>query len=253
MQSTLQRVSHYYRQQGISPAAFVEFRCPHKDDCKAHAGTAPGRQFVCGRGAWISQGYEQHKLPRVLVLSSDWGGDEGSQPSERRAQAVRPGGTDRLQQYREEQEIVTQLLRPFYKRICQSDLKVEDIYKFYARTNSIKCCANRAASRQAPQRLFQNCLEYLEPEIELLAPDILVSQGDQAEKVVKSHFRPKLIRKISTDGKWYRALIGVGRREVLWVRVPFPRSFSYHPKAEELDIRYSQCAKQVVRFFDSRS
>jgi hypothetical protein len=160
---------------------------------------------------------------------------------------MRPGLTRWLQQYREEQEIVTHLLRPFYKKICQSDLKVEDIYKFYARTNSIKCCANRADSRQAPQRLFQNCLD-LGPEIELFTPDILVSQGDQAEKVVKSHFRPKLIRKISTDGKWYRTLIRMGRREVLWVRVPFPRSFSYHPKVEELDMLYSQCAEEVVRF-----
>lgn len=80
-----------------------------------------------------------------------------------------------------------------------------------------------------------------------------MSQGHQAEKVVKSHFWPMLIRKISTDGKWYRALITVDRREVLWVRVPFPRSFSYHPKAKALDIRHSQCAEEVVRFFDSRS
>lgn len=85
---------------------------------------------------------------------------------------MRPGGNERLQQYREEQEIVAHFLRPFYKKISQSDLKVEDIYRFYARNNSIKCCANRAASRQAPQRLFQNCREYLEPEIALLAPDI---------------------------------------------------------------------------------
>ncbi len=152
MTSILQRVSRYYRQQGISPASFASFRCPHKDDCKEHTGTAPGRQFVCGRGPEISQAYERDRLPRVLVLSLDWGGDGGSKPSERRARRVGRATSGRLQQYREEQEIATHLLRASHKH--HRDLKWEDVHRFYARTNSIKCCANRTETHQAPPRLF---------------------------------------------------------------------------------------------------
>jgi uracil DNA glycosylase superfamily protein len=276
MMSVSQRVADYYKEKHILPAEFAKFRCRHKCDCKDHVEVADGFKFISGRLPAISSGYEKppsderHQLPRLLVLSLDWGKDEGSKPSDRGLRS--PGSTQgrRLTQAREEREIAARLLRPFYKKLFpQANLDWKEVHHFYARTNSIKCCANQVDKQQAAERLFHNCREYLRPELELLIPDILVTQGKQAAKVVEVQFGETVhdLHTISEDGsrssctwtefaeadpgKWFSAVIMIDRRKVLWFGVPFPHSRGkrgYHPKAGELDMYYERCADEADQF-----
>jgi hypothetical protein len=63
-----------------------------------------------------------------------------------------PSTGKRGQQWREEYEIATSLLKCFLK-----DMKLKEATGYVARTNSLKCCASRRNSEQAPTRLFDNC------------------------------------------------------------------------------------------------
>jgi uracil-DNA glycosylase len=57
-------------------------------------------------------------------------------------------------------------------------------------TNSAKCSVNNPGNKQAHDRLFNNCREYIPGEIEALRPDIIVSQGGLAGKAIdKSPFQ----------------------------------------------------------------
>jgi len=253
MPSLMTRVSDYYQQQRISPAGLAKFGCRHKPECRRVAReNGGGEPFVCGRAAGISSGYER-RVPRVLILSADWGRDRGSSPRERELGAMRqrmeseahdPERSRRTSQWREECEIAKHVL----------GCSLREAPTFMARTNSLKCCANMPNSRQAPQRMFDNCREYLRAEIELLSPDILVTQGERAQAVVENEFGRTiefLRRWISNDrsggiGKWSVAHISLGQRRLLWVRAPFPRSMSYHPTASELDRCYARCARKVA-------
>lgn len=176
---------------------------------------------MCGRSAAISGGYERHKCPRVLILSADWGSDKAPRPSKRQPEAMRremeasdPSALRRGRQRREEYEIAMHLLKRFRK-----DLTLKDTTRYVARTNSLKCCANRSNSKQAPPRLFRNCRKYIGEELGLLAPDILVTQGRQAEKAVEKavkehiHTSPIIFCRISGDPDWYAAVITLGRKK----------------------------------------
>jgi len=87
--------------------------------------------------------------------------------------------------------------------------------------NSAKCCQNNPRNAQAAAVLFENCRPFIAKELELLQPDIIVSQGDHAMKAVAeglSEPAPRL------RGSCAIRIIRCGGRPALWIA-------TYHPTA----------------------
>jgi hypothetical protein len=253
MANLIERVNEYFRVQKISPNTFSKFKCPHKEPCKRSARAGSGRPFICGREPFISVGYEKRTLPRLLVLSADWGASRNESPSDRRAKAIRRWHNDenckaaegsRTSHWRELHQIALVLLQRF-----KPDLKLEEAHQFFAYSNSVKCCANRKHREQASQLMFENCRKYIGLEIELLAPDILVTQGSKAAEAVEKHFAGyvKVLHRISKDGSWFSAVIEKGERKVLWLRTRHPGARPQQ-SGVNLDKRYAQCARELGEF-----
>lgn len=214
-ESMLDALTTYYREQGILS---THFTCPHKAACKGDCTT-----FTGPRSAFVSTGYERHDLPRLLFLSLDTG-DGIDDPQHGLPEMARKWednrGIDRSPPYHKNKhwyrthELAWYILKRF-----DPELKIVDVNRHFAHANAAKCCMNKPNQRQADPRLFINCREYLRGELDLLAPDILVTQGDWAKRGVEAHYG--VTRKID---RW-SSVIEMNGREVFWLHTYHPRHF----------------------------
>lgn len=210
--SIFEDLRKYYDQAGI---AAVGFRCGHRADCRGDC-----TDFTEAKEAFVGSEYEKGTLPRLLFVSLDSGSGQ-ERPEERTLQAVRRGEELQSHVLCLPKNKHWYLTHEFAWRILQAfkdDLRLEDVARYFAHANSAKCCMNKKGRTQADQRLFRNCREYLAPEILLLLPDIIVTQGKQAEWALESGFGPPE----SLDCACPARSIDVGGRSVLWIA-------QYHP------------------------
>ena len=185
-ETMFQRLRRYYRDNGILSTSFT---CPHKEQCR---GGSP--KFTGPKSAFVSTGYENRSsnLPRLLFLSLDSGdGDEDDRK--------RLPETLRKQEEIERDVLVLPKHKHWYRthelawyifRRFNPDIRLEDAKRHFAHANSAKCCMNKPGRKQADRILFKNCKKYLEGELEILCPDVIVTQGAEAKKAVGSFYEP---------------------------------------------------------------
>lgn len=164
--------------QGISAN---NFKCKHFECCKGDSDN-----FTKAKEAYIGTEYVKNRLPRVLFVSLDSGSGD-AEPEKRTMEAARDWEqtecdplTIETPHWYETHELAWRMLRKY-----DPSLQLKNICPYFAHTNSAKCCQNKARNAQADDRMFENCREYLPKEIEILNPDILVTQGKKAKWVVE--------------------------------------------------------------------
>lgn len=184
----LSALTAYYREQRILSTAFT---CPYQDRCKGDCAS-----FTGPKSAFVPEGYERHDLPRVLILSSDSGSgapkeESGLPEAVRREHGCRQyKPTYHGYHWYRTHELAWYILR----RLDPDDaLKIHDVNRFFAHTNAAKCSVNNPNRREAENTLFQNCRPYLRGELEILQPDILVTQGAKARDAVNELFQTSRI------------------------------------------------------------
>lgn len=174
----LSALTAYYRDQGILSTAFT---CPHQDECKGDCAS-----FTGPKSTFVPMGYERHDRPRLLILSSDSGGggveEEGRLPEAVRRQHEEPYRPEkRGRHWYRTHELAWYIL---WRLDPDHALQIYDVNQFFAHTNAAKCSENNRGNRQAKDVLFVNCRPYIRAELEILCPDILVTQGDKARDAV---------------------------------------------------------------------
>lgn len=175
----LSKLTAYYDQVGISAKSYEHKRlkCPHFDQCSLNR-----RPFVPAKEAFVSTRYEDHDIPRLLVISLDPKPTPFYELRENRTllairehEELTPTESyydwSEKSHWRKTFDMVFSLLREF---IMSRDRK--EVRHFFAHTNSAKCHDN-AGSDQASDELFFNCSEYLPEEIKILDPDVVITQG----------------------------------------------------------------------------
>ena len=212
----LDTLTTYYRGQGILS---THFTCPHKAECEGDCTT-----FTGPKSAFVSTGYERHDLPRLLFLSLDSGSGD-SDDRERLPEAVRrqgeldsdvlsvKGRTKNHHWYRTH-ELAWYILRPF-----DSKISIENVKAYFAHANSAKCCQNKSREKQADARLFTNCRTYLRGELDVLAPNILVTQGDWAKWGVEE------CCEVTQRLDQWASVVDMNGREVFWLHTYHPAHF----------------------------
>ena len=172
------KLSNYYQEQKISVNAFD---CKNKDKCKvevfrgseAHVGASYGEPF------------------KVLIASLDRG-----------------KGKENIDKRTEEIEVLKEKdLNPHMKGtletlkvIFSDEVKTKEateLFKNFAMTNTAKCCLGKNMS-QAPWKFFDRCKEYTKAEVEILDPDIIITQGRCAAEVFAL-----LYPSLKNKNKWY--------------------------------------------------
>jgi uracil-DNA glycosylase family 4 len=209
---------HYYQQQGISP---LEFRCQHLQVC-----SKGNDRFVEAKGAFVGTEYEKGTLrPRLLFVSLD-PGSSNSNPKQRTVESVR------IQEEHECDVAKLPKARHWYrahelawillKRI-KPDLQLQDTHLYFAHVNSVKCCVSNDNHQSASPILFRNCQKYIDGEIAILKPDVLVTQGNKAREAIQQSY--KIFETLNDKHICSYAWLFIEGKKVLWVHTYHPRNF----------------------------
>jgi len=227
MTTMLNQLEEFYRENRILSTGF---RCNHLVDCK---GDWKDEKFTEAKSAYIGSGYETGKLPngtklRLLFLSADPGCGKQTPKKHRLPDQVRKGedeqgdwsvsdlikGKNPAWHWYLTYELAWYIL----KRFDSNFEKVDDVKGFFAHANSAKCCMNKPGGAQADPRLFRNCREYLEGELKVLAPDLLVTQGKWAKTAINT-YRVDEIKRVDE----LASAIWLFGRQVFWLHHCLPR------------------------------
>ena len=255
-ESMLDALTTYYRDQGILSTHFTcGFKGRENNGCGVCAcGRAPCRSDDCTSStgpsaSFVSTGYEAGSLPRLLILSLDRG--TATEPPERR----RPQAAREIEDHSHEildlgrkrngktnhwfrtHELAWYVLRRF-----DPGMELGEVRRHIALANAAKCCQNKKGGSMAEHALFENCKNYLSEELKILAPEILITQGDKAKWSVDSILRDGVSAHSVTwatpdDGAsdWMREFAsrsfvqvvrGLCENEVFWLRTHHPTSRS---------------------------
>ena len=212
----LEQLENYYQIQGILS---TRFRCPHADSCRE----GYEETFTGPKSASVSTGYEHGNLPRLLFLSLDSG--SGHEDANARLPLALRHGMENVQvnalprngHWYHTHELAWYILRQFHP-----DLDIEDTKRFFAHTNSAKCCQNKPDGSQADARLFRNCRRYLAGEIRVLRPDVIVTQGYEAKRSLES------IVEIREQISELACVVRFDDRLLFWLRTHHPRYGGYY-------------------------
>ncbi len=224
-ETMFQQLYRYYKDNGILSTSFT---CSHKEQCGSGS-----LEFTGPKSAFVSTGYENKScnLPRLLFLSLD-SGDGDKNDRNRLPEALRQQEeTDRdvLALPKHKHWYRTHELAWYIFKRFDLGIRLEDAKKHFAHANSAKCCMNKPGRKKANSILFRNCQEYLPGELEILCPDIIVTQGAEAKEAVGVFYRT---RKAIDE---YASIIKMDGREVFWLHTYHPANGGAFNKQRDFD------------------
>ena len=246
----LERLTAFYESHGISP---ISFCCPSHSECSADSPC-----FTKAKASFVAPCYGEGRLPRLLFLSLDSGSAEPD-PQQRTAKAVRRQNLDmnvealpKNKQWYRTHELAFHLLCQF-----KADLTIPDTRHYFAHVNSAKCCQNKPRREQADRTLFENCRRFIPGELQVLSPDIVVTQGNAAKDAILKGFAVQQhdVQTVSSacyvkDAHYETGFIELEPgRKCLWLQTYHPNNFGYfYPQRKHCWPRY---AEKVCRFWRS--
>ncbi len=216
----------YYQKNGILA---TDFSCKHKDACSKDC-----ESFTGPKSAFVSVGYEDgllpRLLPRLLFLSLDSG--SGDKANENRLPLAVRGqveNEDVMGRPKHKHWYRTHELAWYFLKRFDRFLKITEAKSYFAHANSAKCCMNKPQRKKADKVLFKNCQEFLAKELEILNPEILVTQGNEAKKAISilaSHVR---------DIAPFTSVIKLNGKEVFWLHTYHPNNWGKFNKQRDLN------------------
>ena len=175
----LEKLEKYYRSRGIYSESF---------DCRHFKSCSKGCQesFTQARSAFVGSQYELGTIPRLLIVSLDSGNGEDEQNKRTpyyMREEIESRGCPKGFHWVQTHKLAAALLKQF-----ESEITFECVTPYFCHVNSAKCCMNNPGNKQANRVLFDNCREYLRGELEILKPDVIVRQGQEAKRSLQQVF-----------------------------------------------------------------
>ena len=204
--SLIEELTDYYEEKKILS---TNFDCPHSARCrKGRNDPSPMNltrkdavnvcdtygTFTPAKSALVGKYYER-TTPRLLFVSSDPGSPiyfthSFASPQSRTPKALqhhpkfRPGEMNLHWRCTHEMAYIILDKCDILPRM----VKLEDMLDYFSHANTVKCSVNKRDKGEAPQRLFTKCRGYLRGEIDVLSPDVIITQGGRAKKGVEYAF-----------------------------------------------------------------
>jgi len=217
------QLADYYIVKGISA---IHFNCPYFRSCSR---TAP-QTFTTAKESFVSSGYVEHTLPRIVFLSLDSGSAE-KDPALKTLESIRKWEEEmenihllpRNKHWYRTHELAYTILKNF-----KPDLRIDQARHYFAHVNSAKCCMNNPQRAQANQTLFDNCREFIPGELEILDPDIIITQGKWAKLALDGAFTELEESDIIPHATPEMKIILLNAHPVIWIETYHPRHPSFH-------------------------
>ncbi len=231
----LEALRAYYIAKGIAAEGFD---CPHGQpggSCRSIS-----KDFVTAREAFVGSDYERGTLPRVLFVSIDASSDHpGRDPSQRTLEYMRyweekgkspPHGCNpealpkNFHWYRTHEFAYGILARTAMAKGIRP-FRIGDIHRYFAHTNSAKCKDAARDTGQGPALVFDNCRPFIAPEVRLLQPDVLATQGDWGHRSIDGQFPVERTIVWAARPEYDCEILRIADRQVLRFRLFHPLAF----------------------------
>lgn len=182
----LQELTDFYSENGILS---TNFHCKYYPRCN---GGTDANHLERGKSAYVGREYENHSLPRILFVSLDMGSVEDFEtPEQRTPEGVRALEENRawwvfnsLLHWYETHHFALTMANSLGNTYSQ-----ENANHLFAHTNSTKCCEIKSDHGMSGDVLYNNCVNYIKGEVEVLDPDIIVGQGNKAYDAIRFAFK----------------------------------------------------------------
>ena len=179
-------------------------------------------------------------VPRLLFVSLDPGGGNIEENGEdnaaqRTMEAVRKGvvkndindsrWNPHNRHWYQTHWIATQVLAPFLKFNVEAGIEgaLEAVKPWFAHCRAVRCSQNKKNKAMVDKLLFDNCNKFLQGEILILSPDILISQGRLTAYAIETAFDVKRVE-LKGNVKYLEKPDG---RKILWIPIYHPRYGRY--------------------------
>jgi uracil-DNA glycosylase len=169
----LNRLNDYYskdKQIGVTEND-DDFRCAHVKDCRY-------KDYQIFRGADTFVGTWYGKSPKLLFVSLDRGEGKSNFDSRRYEIENRvPRNRHMIGILETAKRILDYEYAPSNKQSLL--LNYTEVFSRCAMINSAKCCVKdeKHSMAMAPKRFYTKCRPYVKDEVDILEPDIIVTQG----------------------------------------------------------------------------
>ena len=295
-----QQLNRYHRKAGITPVAFEQsyharfraFECPHKSDCKATCRKAfrkegqPGSfafsppvegqgQFPDVRPHYENWEYDGTPIPRIVVISLSV--PQPYLPAKNGEEGALQGRMKPRSHWPETLAMVRSMIHPTFlslKELAKPVSHWEDenrsmLETLFVHVRAGKCCSNFHGNGMEPYRVYGNCGGYLRREIEILQPDVIVTQGNPARWETEKHVLEEgaggadaeKVRGIDDSIARLVSLRGESRR-VYWLRSYFPVARNWDrylkhagpPEKDEVGAKrrnFTLYGRAIKKLFDS--
>lgn len=222
----------YYRLHAIYPESF---NCPHQEFCR---GFAYEKKMTEAKMSQVGSQYGT-LYPKIAVVSLDpAAGDNGkfTQPHQRTTSYVSSKleaddyTLNRPNPHWAVTQIIVKDILTLFGYVAQPNAAnvmttyagrpIENVSAYFAHVNVTKCSMNNPDRGQAPHKVHMTCgRSYLEGELAILRPDILITQGKAANEIVGELLTGTPLREY--DLPTQRTLI-LDDRSVLWLPMRHP-------------------------------
>lgn len=228
----------YYSENGI---AADNFSCPHAPECSAKA----GEDFTTAREPGLGVKYLSRELPRLCMVSLDPGRLDEPSPLTVRQEPADVDQWDANRHWPQTHVLASELLQVF-----DPDVGPDEAALYFAHTNAVRCCENRPGGKQARWTLYENCQPYLRRELEILSPDIVVTQGKNARWSVRASFEDDEVEEAEEGDVTYWFLPLGDQKRAPWFHTHHPRYGGYWTQKEEQWPVYQDVLRRELSGFD---
>jgi uracil-DNA glycosylase len=264
-----EKVASYYKENHISA---LEFNCPFQGDCRA----AAKAEMSTAKEPYIGSEYAKGAFPRLLFISLD-AGWSSKNPEDKVIKSVtkegyywRSKGSERFKNYKvchwwKTHEFANKL----FNRLKEEGILDCDVGKYslddeswlkktgsyFAHTNSAKCSFNFKGNSSAPNRLFKNCRSFILGEIEVLKPDVIVSQGNPPIMTIERYIKDGKIKvkqseNISSAGSYDDFhLLDLNGQGAIWITNYHPNCYGRFKKNRDA---YDDYFDRISKFLKER-
>jgi hypothetical protein len=201
--------------------------------------------FTGPKCAYVGRSYGAPRLPRLVFVSLDSG--KGDPDAANHTCLAIQGDLENAaiedipkgKHWRETLELARLILSRYDQAIS-----LDTVVKYFSHTNSAKCCQNKDDNAEADGKLFKNCNEYLNGELKVLCPHIIITQGGWAHWSIKKCFH---IRCKMQMLQCPQRIVPVSWGKVLWLSTYHPGYYKGFPKQRESC--WNHFADAAVDFF----
>lgn len=232
----------------------TNFHCKYLEDCRKCGSCGASlpltpqdaddvtNTFTPAKSSFIGKYYEDASalgIPRLMFVSLDPGrsirSDEERTPEFIR-KSTKGGSVWHNPHWRQTCNLAVDFFQGHHglKGLSKRDA-LEEVVKYFAHVNTVKCCQNKHGKNEADQHLFVNCRDYLSKEMQILEPDIIITQGKKARNGVGLAFSIDPLPELGIKRE-----IGLGNSGKMsyWFPSCHPASYGPYKKEEKKRVEF---------------